>query len=537
MPNELYSKLVGFGADGASVNSGNKNGVKALLEKNAPWLVYTWCVAHKLELALKDALSGTVFDNVDDMLTKLYSLYHKSPKKLHELKQLHDLLDFDFEEGAMKPKRASGTRWIEFKLSALRIVLDKYGVYMQHLENLSADKEIRGTDRQKILGYLRKWKSSHMLLNVALFIDVLQPAVILSKAFQDNVIDSVETIYNIKRSKQSLDQLMSKAFEDLPSVKHVFNKLKNTETTCIYQGIEFPVQNFKKAVADVKASKNTVIESIHSTLDARLDGVSTIELESVAKVLNTEHWKSLAEDEIEFADDMVTDLLAKFRPTLLKQGLCPNTCDLEILDEWHDMVSHTINFLQSSKANYKKTWRLLFDSSYSTKWKNILLLIQLLFSVPICNAKLERLFSKLRRTKNDERCSIGEERLTNVLRIVEEGPPLASYDSTPVVQMWLNKKVRRPNQKRRKKYKSRKKKVKYYHVSENNTSLNVSVDDFNDVTDITPLSPTPESDNDGTTSTDSSDSSYAVVAASPNCIFSDTDSAASDFAGFLPEDF
>ncbi len=81
LPNELYSKLVGFGADGASVNSGNKNGVKALLEKKAPWLVYTWCVAHKLELALKDALSGTVVDNVDDMLTKLYSLYHKSPKK------------------------------------------------------------------------------------------------------------------------------------------------------------------------------------------------------------------------------------------------------------------------------------------------------------------------------------------------------------------------------------------------------------------------------------------------------------------------
>ena len=76
-----------------------------------------------------------------------------------------------------------------------------------------------------------------------------------------------------------------------------------------------------------------------------------------------------------------------------------------------------------------------------------------------------------------------------------------------------------------KKYKSRKKKVKCYHVSENNTSLNVSVDDFNDVTDITPLSPTPESDNDGTTSTDSSDSSYAVVAASPQTASSQTASS------------
>ena len=156
LPNELYSKLVGFGADGASVNSGNKNGVKALLEKNAPWLVYTWCVAHKLEVALKDALNGTIFNNVDDVLTKLYSLYHKSPKRMHELKQLHDLLDLDFEECAVKPKRASGTRWIEFKLSALRIVLDKYGVYIPHLENLSSDKDLADADRQKIKGYLRK---------------------------------------------------------------------------------------------------------------------------------------------------------------------------------------------------------------------------------------------------------------------------------------------------------------------------------------------------------------------------------------------
>jgi hypothetical protein len=39
--NELYSKLIGFGADAASVNSRNKNGVNALLEESAPWLMYT----------------------------------------------------------------------------------------------------------------------------------------------------------------------------------------------------------------------------------------------------------------------------------------------------------------------------------------------------------------------------------------------------------------------------------------------------------------------------------------------------------------
>ena len=90
--NELYSKLVGFGADGTSVNSGDKNCVEALLQQKSPWLIFQWGVAHRLELALKDALQPTWFKQVDQMLTKLHSFYNTSPKKLYELKSLHKLL-------------------------------------------------------------------------------------------------------------------------------------------------------------------------------------------------------------------------------------------------------------------------------------------------------------------------------------------------------------------------------------------------------------------------------------------------------------
>jgi hypothetical protein len=159
-----------------------------------------------------------------------------------------------------------------------------------------------------------------------------------------------------------------------------------------------------------------------------------------------------------------------------------------------------------------------------------------LFSVPISNAKLERLFSKLKRTKSDARCSLGEERLTNVLRIEEEGPPLGSFDASPVVQMWQSQKVRRPNQKRRKKYRARKKKVKYYHVSEKDANSDDSVDDVNDVIDTTPAPQASESDNveDMEVSNDGTDSSGSGRTAA--LLFSDTDSEASDFVGFLPED-
>ena len=210
-----------------------------------------------------------------------------------------------------------------------------------------------------------------------------------------------------------------------------------------------------------------------------------------------------------------------------------------ILEELHGTLSHAVNFLQSAKANYKKTWRLLYNCSYSS---NILLLIQLLFSVAICNAKLERPFSKLKRTKNDARCSLGEERLTNVLRIQEEGPPLGSFDATPVVQMWQSQKVRRPNQKRRKKYGARKKKVKYYHVSEKDANSDDCVDDVNNVIETTPAPPASKSDNvDMEVSTDATDSSGSEctlrrTGCTATSIFSDTDSEASDFVGFLAED-
>jgi hypothetical protein len=555
LPSELYSKLVGFGADGASVNSGNKNGVKALLEERAPWLVYTWCIAHKLELALKDALDGTAFEKVDEMLNKLYSIYNKSPKKLHELKVLHDVLkqSFDFEEGSLKPKRSSGTRWISFKLSALRLVLDKYGVYMQHLENLIADDSTNSKDREKIRGYLRRWKSSQMLLNIALFIDVLNPAAILSKAFQEDGIDSVGAVHNLKRSEQELNKLISRSFEDLPSIKYLLKKIKKTNSSYIYQEIEFTAESFENAIDTVKSAKNSFIKSVHSAINARLEGASSIHLDAIANVLNTELWKSVTDvEDIVFVDDMIIELVEKFHPVMLKEGLSLDTTPHDILEEWHDMLTYTMNFLKPQNTSYKKTWKLLFNCSYSYKWKNILLLIELLFSVPVCNAKLERLFSHLRRVKNDFRCSLGEHRLTNILRIIEEGPPLGSFDASAVVHLWQSQKVRRPNQKRRAQYKPRKKRVKYYHkaieseaepegdISDMSKSHKVAVVGLDsDSDEISEEDVITASDNDlmhHTVHTMSGSGSDTDDVNTFHRLFDSDDNASDSFEGFLPED-
>ena len=45
------------------------------MEEELEWIFWMWCLAHRLELAIKDALTGTFFDSLDEMLLRLYYLY------------------------------------------------------------------------------------------------------------------------------------------------------------------------------------------------------------------------------------------------------------------------------------------------------------------------------------------------------------------------------------------------------------------------------------------------------------------------------
>ena len=47
-------RMIGLGCDGCSTNMGERC-LRALLQQSLPWAVVFWCLAHQLELSLKDA--------------------------------------------------------------------------------------------------------------------------------------------------------------------------------------------------------------------------------------------------------------------------------------------------------------------------------------------------------------------------------------------------------------------------------------------------------------------------------------------------
>ena len=111
-----------------------------------------WCLAHRLKLAVKDALSTTFFSSPNNMLIRLYYLYEKSPKKCAQLKAIAEYLRdaFQFDDNGVRPVRSCGTRGVCHKLKAIKRVLSKYGAYVAHLTTLSEDPTVKVADRAKL---------------------------------------------------------------------------------------------------------------------------------------------------------------------------------------------------------------------------------------------------------------------------------------------------------------------------------------------------------------------------------------------------
>lgn len=127
----------------------------------------------------------------------------------------------------------------------------------------------------------------------------------------------------------------------------------------------------------------------------------------------------------------------------------------DLLDEWHSLVQYVKTYLSPTNTSYLRVWRRVFESSRKDQWSMILIFVELLFTIPISNAKVERLFSLMKRVKRDSRASLNESTLNSLIRISSEGPALDEFDPNPAIELWATSAIRRSNQKARKPYKKK----------------------------------------------------------------------------------
>ena len=283
------------------------------------------------------------------MILRLFYLYQKAPKKLRQLRELHEIYKgaMDFLSDSCKPKKASGTRWISHKLGAMKTCLDKWGIYIQHLESLAEDKPYKPKDRAKMKGYLRKWKKTETPFMLALFIDMLEIPSILSRSFQADIIDPVYAFRCLSKAKERFDLFDSKEFDKLPHVKDLLRQITvNENDQHVYQNIV--LSNYEADKQRISEKKASLSEKVRTCITVRLEEESDCKVifQYVPQLLKMEGWlrtNEKGEIDLEFGDEGLTYLYKHFSIPLMNAGVRASVPDL--LNQWHDLLQYAREYL------------------------------------------------------------------------------------------------------------------------------------------------------------------------------------------------
>ena len=402
---DACKRLVGIGTDGASVNIADQ-GLKGLVEREIPWVYWSWCLAHRLELAIKDALKGTLFDSVDEMLLRLYYIYEKSPKKCRELEGVvNDLKNcFEFDDNGVKPVRSSGTRWISHKLNAMKRVLSKYGAYTAHLTTLSEDTSVKSVDRAKLKGYLKKWLNAKYLLGCAAFVDLLTPCSYFSKTLQGDNVDILGALTALLRTIKETNQLRLMSVDQWPTYSATMLKIMEEDSQPTYQ--LQALSKVEEAKAHFQSQYEEYCLKVTTCILDRLAWSDLPLIRDIIFMLGTQGWQKIIDDGTTAVDDRVSgdEIQATPRYALnaidriaehFKVPLEDAGVDLiSIKAEYEGILSYSASFISLSTMDYQSVWWRLFHSPNSLEWSNVLTLTKLLYSLPVSNGKVERIFSQ-----------------------------------------------------------------------------------------------------------------------------------------------
>ena len=106
-------------------------------------------------------------------------------------------------------------------------------------------------------------------------------------------------------------------------------------------------------------------------------------LTNALTILATQGWNK--SDDIDFAAPNLDSLIQQFLIPLQKADVDTTL----INEEWEDMLDYARRYLNITKEDSNIIWFKLFNCPDSTKWRNVLALVELLFCLPMANGRVE----------------------------------------------------------------------------------------------------------------------------------------------------
>ena len=162
--------------------------------------------------------------------------------------------------------RLLSTRWISHKLGAMRLAIDKFVVYIVHMQEMSEDKSFPPAVRNKLKGYLKLWNTTSLLVKLCFFADLLEPFSKLSMAFQEDEIDPINALRKIK---SKLTNLKGKPLDQHLSIKLLKRKIGSNNGRDFYN--EFEIKNLDQEIEIIDKNSGRYLQHFFRVIDQRFD--------------------------------------------------------------------------------------------------------------------------------------------------------------------------------------------------------------------------------------------------------------------------
>lgn len=181
-------------------------GVAKQFQDDCPGLVAVHCIAHRLELAIGDALKCVKFAGVaEDVVKGIYTFYHSSPKRTKELKDIGEVLN----EKVLRHVGIHRIRWLQSKNRALKALTNNLPIVVVHLEQIviSPGTESNRKVEAKLKGYLKYFKSERFV-RFLFFMDVANTLARLSEVFQRKFVSVSDVKIGLNSTKEKLQKML-----------------------------------------------------------------------------------------------------------------------------------------------------------------------------------------------------------------------------------------------------------------------------------------------------------------------------------------
>ena len=408
--------LIGANFDGASVKIGEKAGAKALLKKDFPFITVIHCVAHKLELSVLDAAKSMPYLQIfEETIKSIFNFYHFSTKRRCELAEIADLLSTMLTNYSS----VKAVRWVASKSRALLAVKKNFASTVMHTEDASQgskDAKTKGkaASIHKEITTVRFAKMLHFMLDL---MDIITET---SKIFQrekltiPQVPDIIqETTMNLMNLKQHIGK-HSKEFYDNVAASKQFGDQK--------------IQLKGAAPAAYKEDNDIekLLENAISYLQSRFENFKEAPL-VYFKIFNFKFWHREQEQLALFGGDDVQCIVDHY-----KEQLSGDECN-KIPQEWVALKSYVMHFC--GRPLLQVYGELLRDRP--ARFKNILVLVDLMLTLSPSTAECERQFSSMNRIKTALRNRLSNDSLQALMKINCDGPSDNDFDPEEAINKWL----------------------------------------------------------------------------------------------------